>query len=53
MILYLAFIYSDAGLAGKIGKALITTHDYSKAINYYEDVVGKNTSTGYTGNINL
>jgi len=29
----------DATLATKIGKALVTTHDYARAIKYYEDAV--------------
>ena len=29
----------DTALASKIGKALITTHDYQKAVDYYEAAV--------------
>lgn len=30
---------SDAGLASRIGRALITTHDYARALRYYEAAV--------------
>eukprot|EP00906_Rhabdomonas_costata_P037365 RCo052578 len=30
---------NDAELAAKIGKALVTTHDYNKAITYYRNVI--------------
>lgn len=30
---------SDSAIANKIGKALVTTHEYNKAIEYYENAV--------------
>jgi tetratricopeptide (TPR) repeat protein len=30
---------TDAGLASRIGRALITTHDYARALRYYEAAV--------------
>jgi tetratricopeptide repeat protein 21B len=30
---------SDSAIASKIGKALVTTHEYNKAIEYYENAV--------------
>eukprot|EP00051_Salpingoeca_urceolata_P023185 m.390103 g.390103 ORF g.390103 m.390103 type:complete len:1321 (-) comp20074_c6_seq3:93-4055(-) len=41
----------DSALASKIGRALVKTHDYSKAINYYEAAVKSGDQSSLRGDL--